>query len=173
MNRIFLVICSLFVFSFSIDAQVKESGCIIEQTTPGANDMIWENDSLKFSFVPTSYFWTVRIENKTSNKMICDWDKVLFIYDKTTSGIVFDDTIELKKNDPKGTSIIAPNTILRKDIFPIESWGEYGLSPVFLRQLIKKWGEDKISIVIPIQFGQNTKEYEFTFRVYIPEKKRK
>ena len=173
MNRVFPLIGLLIALSFAANAQVKESGCIIEQTTPGANDMIWENDSLKFSFVPTSYFWTVRIENKTSDKIICDWDNVLFIYDKTTSGIVFDDTIELKKNDPKGTSTIVPNTILRKDIFPIESWGEYGLSPVFLRQLIKKWGEDKISIIIPIQFGQNIQEYEFTFRVYIPEKKRK
>lgn len=113
--------------------QEKYAGCVIEQTTPGANNMVWENDSIKFTFSPTDLFWSIKIENKTKANVECDWDKTLFIRNKKSSGIVFDNTIRMQKDAPKGTSIIASGTEISKSIFPLEIGGKPGLI-LFLRK---------------------------------------
>lgn len=164
----------LLVFAFammSVKGQEKYAGCIIEQTTPGANNMIWENDSIKFSFSPTDLFWTITIENKTNSKIECDWDNTLFIRNKKSSGIVFDNTIKMLKNEPKGTSVIASKTEISKSIFPLENWWDTGAYPVFKKKSIKKEGNMVVRLIFPIKYKDSSREYEFSFSISIPQKK--
>ena len=84
---------------FIANAQSEWSGCLITMTSPKSGECSWENDSISFSFLPTELFWRVKIQNKFSNKIICNWDDVLFNVEDKTSGIVFDNTIRLKMND--------------------------------------------------------------------------
>lgn len=151
--------------------QEKYAGCVIEQTTPGANNMVWENDSIKFTFSPTDLFWSIKIENKTKANVECDWDKTLFIRNKKSSGIVFDNTIRMQKDAPKGTSIIASGTEISKSIFPLENWWETGAYPVFKKKSIKKEGNMIIRLIFPIKYGDSIRKYEFSFMVSVPQKK--
>lgn len=170
MKRIFVCIC-LIMSLVVAKGQEKYAGCVIEQTTPGANNMVWENDSIKFTFSPTDLFWSIKIENKTKANVECDWDKTLFIRNKKSSGIVFDNTIRMQKDAPKGTSIIASGTEILKSIFPLENWWETGAYPVFKKKSIKKEGNMIIRLIFPIKYGDSIREYEFSFMVSVPQKK--
>jgi hypothetical protein len=150
--------------------EYKYAGCLIEQTTPNANGMVWENDSLKFTFSPTDFFWNVKIENKTSEKVVCDWDNTLFIRNKKSSGIVFDNTIRIKKDEPKGTSIIAPGTEISKEIFPLENW-DMGVYSVFKKKSIAKEGDMIVRLIFSMYQGEQAKDYEFSFNISVATKK--
>lgn len=164
MKKIFLLLMILPFFAYS---QEKESGCFIEQTTLGANGMIWENDSIKFKVSPSNYFWNVSIENKTNSTAICDWDNTLFICNKKSSGIIFNNTIGLQKNSPKGSENIASGTIITKKIFPVENWKGEDIYPVFKKKYIKKEGDMIIRLIFPVSYGEKKETYELSFRIYL------
>src|SRR5690606_14064435 len=72
------------------------------------------------TFKPSLYFWKVNIENTTSENVIIDWDKTTFVIQGKSSGVVFNDTIKMLINQPKGKEVIAPNSTLTKEIYPKE-----------------------------------------------------
>lgn len=164
MKKIILFILISMFCTFT-NAQNKYAGCSIEQLTNGANDMIWENDSLKFTFIPTDYFWKVTIENKTSFKASVNWDQVMFIRNKKSSKIIFDNTIRIKMNDPLEETPIASNSEILKEIFPVDLWWETGPYPVFKKKSLKKEGDMNIRIIIPISFDNSKNDYEFSFLI--------
>ena len=171
MKNLFLLF-AILSFCLTVKAQeYKYSGCIIEQTTPNSNGMVWENDSLKFTFTPTDMFWKIKIENKTKEKAICDWDNTMFIRNKKSSGIIFDNTIRIKKDEPKGTSVIASETEILKEIFPLENWWDTGAYPVFKKKSIAKEGDMIVRLIFPISFGEKAKDYEFSFNISVITKK--
>ncbi len=166
-KTVFMLIALFILAVYSANAQYKYAGCCIELITSGSDGLVWENDSIKFTFSPTDYFWKVTIENKTSEKAVCLWDETLFIRNKKSSSIIFDNTIRLKKDEPKGESIIASNTEIRKEIFPLELWWDTGAYPVFKKKSIKKEGDMIVRLIFPIDFGEEKIEYEFSFNVTV------
>jgi len=169
MKKVLLVLMFTILF-INTYSQQKHGGCCIEQITPNSNDFTWENDSLKFTFAPSNYFWKVTIENKTNTKAVCLWDETLFIRGKESSAIVFNNTIRLKRNDPKGESIIPSKSEIIKSIYPLNRW-DGDVYPVFYKKDIKKQGDLNIRLIFPISFGDNKKDYEFSFNVFICDKK--
>lgn len=171
MKSILSYLILFFTIALCTNAQTKYGGCCIEQIAPNSNDFVWENDSLKFTFVPSNYFWKVTIENKTDTKASCLWDETLFIRGKESSGIVFNNTIGLKKNDPKGESIIPAKSQITKSIYPLRRWdGE--VYPVFYKKDIKKQGDLSIRLIFPISFEEYKQDYVFSFNVFICDKKK-
>lgn len=172
MKKILLSIILACVF-LTINAQQKSNGCCIEMVSPKSEGMIYENDTIKFKFDPTHLFWGITIENKTKVRMTCLWDKTVFIVDKKSSQIVFDDTRILDLNKPKGESILSPGTELSKSIFPLESVSKYEDKPypVFRKSTIKNHGNTRIRLIFPIMQNGAEREYEFEFIVSLCEKK--
>ena len=169
MKQLFFII--LFLLSiFSAQAQTKCAGCFIELQNANANGMVWQNDSLKVTFVPDEYFWKIKIENKKQSTATCDWDKTIFIVDKQSSNIVFGNTNRLTMNQPKGTSQIASNTIIEKSIIPARNVDSDNIYQVFRKRWIKKHGDTHIKIIIPIAYNEIYKDYIFDFRVFVPTK---
>lgn len=164
MKKIILLIL-ISMFYTLINAQNKYSGCNIEQLTKGANGMMWENDSLKFTFIPTDYFWKITIENKTRYKASIDWDEVMFIRNKKSSKIIFDNTIRLKMNDPLGETLIASKSEILKEIFPVDLWWETGPYPVFKKKSLRKEGNMNVRIIIPVSIENKKNDYEFSFLI--------
>ena len=148
---------------FIANAQSEWSGCLITMTSPKSGECSWENDSISFSFLPTELFWRVKIQNKFSNKIICNWDDVLFNVEDKTSGIVFDNTIRLKMNDSKGKSIILPGSTESKELFPVARWTEYGPTDIFKKKLIKKNGPVKVTLYFPVNYDNKVEDYTFNF----------
>lgn len=171
MKSTFLLLSILCVCTIAKAQEYKYAGCIIEQTTPNSNGMVWEDDSVKFTFTPTDMFWKIKIENKTNEKIICDWDNTLFIRNKKSSGIVFDNTIRINKDEPKGTSAIASETELLKKIFPLENWWGTGAYPVFKKKSIVKEGDMVVRLIFPVIYGEKSKDYEFSFKISVIPKK--
>jgi hypothetical protein len=164
----------LLLTTLLVNAQVKCLGCYIEMLNKNANGMTWENDSLKFTFVPDSYFWEVNIENKTNTTAICDWDKTLFIVNKISSNIMFGTSTPLTMNQPKGTSSIGASSIIKSpQIAPIVDYhGEEDLRHIFHKSDVKREGGSMpIRLIFPIAFNGKSKEYIFEFRVFVPQKK--
>jgi hypothetical protein len=153
------------ITAFSVFSQpYKTNGCYISLINPYSSDMSWENDSIKFTFTPYTYWWNIEIENKTNNKITCLWDETLFIVKNRSSHIAFDNTLKLDIDKPKGESIIASRTDLRKSILPVEK-AKYGtISDVFYRSDVKK-ADVPIRIIFPIKFEETIKNYEFVFNV--------
>lgn len=171
MKNILLQFILLFACCVANAQEYKYAGCIIQQTTPNSDDMIWENDSIKFTFSPTDFFWNVKIENKTNEKITCDWDNTLFIRNKKSSGVVFDNTIRIKKEESKGKSIIASGTEISKRIFPVENWWESGAQPVFKKKSISKEGDMTVRLMFPISYNDQPSDYEFSFNISVAHKK--
>lgn len=164
MKKTVFIITAL-ILSYFANAQEEWSGCLISMTNPQSNDCKFENDSVSISFRPRDLFWTVKIENKYSNKITCNWDDVLFNIEDKTSGIVFDNTIKLKMNDPKGKSTILTGSVETKEIFPIANWTEYGAEYIFKKRSIKKNGPVSVTILLPISYGNNVVDYTFNFSI--------
>lgn len=173
MKKIFLLLTLICFFAFTnnkVMAQWKTSGCIVEQTTPNADGLVWENDSIKFKFSPYTYSWGIRIENKSNISISVLWDEVLFVRAKRSSNIIFDDTIMLYIDKPKGESIIAGGTLITKSILPRDVVYNGSISPIFYKSTIKKEGPMNIRLIFPVMVENQKRIYEFTFTVSLPKK---
>lgn len=159
-----LFILLLFIPFCSFTQESKIAGCYVRMIEPKSEKYIYENDSIKFRFYPSDYFWKVSIENKTNSSIKCDWNNVLFIMNKKSSKVIFDDTVLLFKDKEKEISTIADGTILLKSILPVvQISSDDEIYPVILKRKIKKLGNQEIRIIIPIEYGNTTKTYEFKF----------
>ena len=147
--------------------QVKNAGCTLRLIEPEttAEDLTWENDTVKvkFEFNAMNYFICVNVWNKTQKTISVDWDKFLIIDENTSSSIIFDDTIMLLKDQPKGSSSIAPGTMIWKNVTD-PSNVEYNLV-LYRKKDIKKYGNKHIGFVVPIVSGDSTTEYRFTVEI--------
>lgn len=147
--------------------QVKNAGCTLRLIEPEttAEDLTWENDTVKvkFEFNAMNYFVCVNVWNKTQKTISVDWDKFLIIDENTSSSIIFDDTIMLLKDQPKGSSSIAPGTMIWKNVTD-PSNVEYNLM-LYRKKDIKKYGNKHIGFVVPIVSGDSTTEYRFTVEI--------
>lgn len=147
--------------------QVKNAGCTLRLIEPEttAEDLTWENDTVKvkFEFNAMNYFVCVNVWNKTQKTISVDWDKFLIIDENTSSSIIFDDTIMLLKDQPKGSSSIAPGTMIWKNVTD-PSNVEYNLV-LYRKKDIKKYGNKHIGFVVPIVSGDSTTEYRFTVEI--------
>ena len=147
--------------------QVKNAGCTLRLIEPEttAEDLTWENDTVKvkFEFNAMNYFVCVNVWNKTQKTISVDWDKFLIIDGNTSSSIIFDDTIMLLKDQPKGISSIAPGTMIWKNVTD-PSNVEYNLV-LYRKKDIKKYGNKHIGFVVPIVSGDSTTEYRFTVEI--------
>lgn len=153
----------ILLLVLSAGAQNKVSGCYI-RTAGGANELAWENDSLKFDFLPLSYSWRVTIENKADVTAKCLWDEALFIVDKKSSPIVFETTLKLDLDKSKGETLIAPGTLIRKDILPRENVSDGTISIVFNKGAVKK-ADIPIKLILPVEIGGVKRDYVFDFIV--------
>lgn len=163
---IFIVLLYLLI-STNILSQVKNAGCYLRMVEPKNSELFMENDSIKISFMfnDWNYFCNINIENKTNDIIAIDWDKFIIILEKKSYNILFDNTILLKKNEPKGKSNIAPHTSLDKDIAAIE-YIDLEM-PLYNKRWIKKYGPQEIGYIIPIYFGDNIKNYNCKISVSI------
>ena len=147
--------------------QVKNAGCTLRLIEPEttAEDLTWENDTVKvkFEFNAMNYFVCVNVWNKTQKTISVDWDKFLIIDENTSSSIIFDDTIMLLKDQPKGSSSIAPGTMIWKNVTD-PSNVEYNLV-LYRKKDLQKYGNKHIGFVVPIVSGDSTTEYRFTVEI--------
>lgn len=166
MKRIMTAIVCLLV-AVQGWGQVKNAGCTLRLIEPEttAEDLTWENDTVKvkFEFNAMNYFVCVNVWNKTQKTISVDWDKFLIIDENTSSSIIFDDTIMLLKDQPKGSSSIAPGTMIWKNVTD-PSNVEYNLM-LYRKKDIKKYGNKHIGFVVPIVSGDSTTEYRFTVEI--------
>lgn len=168
---IFLMLICVFVFTTNkVMAQWKTSGCIVEQTTPNADGLVWENDSIKFKFSPYTYSWDVIIENKSNINISVLWDEVLFVIGKRSCNIIFEKTIVRNIDNPIGESFIAGGTLITKSILPRDRVRDGVMSSVFEKSTVKKEGPINIRLIFPVMIENQKRIYEFTFTVSIPKK---
>lgn len=71
----------------------------------------------------------------------------------------------INKDNPKGTTPIAPGTSLDKRIAPIE-YIELDM-PLYNKGWVKKHGDQEIGFLIPILYGEKIKYYRCTISVSI------
>lgn len=166
MKRVVAAIVCLLVAA-QVWGQVKNAGCTLRLIEPEttAEDLTWENDTVKvkFEFNAMNYFVCVNVWNKTQETISVDWDKFLIIEGNTSCSIIFDDTVMLLKDQPKGSSSIAPGTMIWKNVTD-PSNVEYNLE-LYRKKDIKKYGNKRIGFVVPVVSGVNTTEYRFTVEI--------
>lgn len=161
---LFVLLLTIPVIGFS---QVKNAGCFLRMVSPENKELAIENDSLKISFYFDSmnYFCKMSIQNKTSEVVSVDWDKLLMIMEGKSQPILFEETVMIKKDNPKGTTPIAPGTSLDKRIAPIE-YIELDM-PLYNKGWVKKHGDQEIGFLIPILYEEKIKYYRCTISVSI------
>lgn len=139
--NILFIIVSVAAFGQSVDYGKFN----FEMVKPsGQSDLSWSNDDVKISYAPTDYFWTVKIENISRDKITLDWDKSTFVINKKSSGIVFNTTVKMFINQPKGIEVIPPNAMIVKKIYP-QSSANF-MYPLFFKRDIEKFGNYNVTI---------------------------
>jgi hypothetical protein len=166
-----ILVIALILLAFSSHAQYKYSGCCFELKNGSSNEkgLIWENDSVKFTIDPTDYFWGITIENKLKIKQTVLWDDCVFAVNGKSSAIVFDNTIKLMIDNPKGESIIIPETSIKKKIYPAEKC-RIATNPVYYKSDLKNTGPSNVKLMIATKAGDDNKEYSFDVKISICQK---
>ena len=155
--------------------------------------MSFEDDNVQFRFIPSPENIQVAIRNKTDHKINLVRDNAEYIdslgesrrvhygYDYVQEVKNFDDNdlyVQPKSID-QGAEIIGylwinnwPNLLLGQGpgIDPIDSYNIYYLmEPLFPRYSFEGRGEDlkdsTFNLVLPIDFGEHTSNYMFTFMI--------
>lgn len=146
-------------------SQTPVDGVCIDLLSPESKSLSWENDSISFLFQPDEYFWDLTITNKSNLNLKCLWNETLFIIGDISSNIIFDNTTMMLKNEPMPVSTVSPATKIRKSIFPLENLGSSITTPVFTKKRIKKYGDQTVTLIIPVQFDQKQSLYAFKFLI--------
>lgn len=167
MKKALLILFVLITVSAS--GQNKVGGYCVKQTTPGADNLSWENDSINFIFYPSLDSWFIIISNKTSSSMTCLWDETLFVINGLSSPVIFNTTLNMNIYDPKGTSLIASQSTISKTIYPLNNYYAGQIHNILKRRDVKT-GDVPIRMIFPILIGDNKVTYEFSFIAYDCEK---
>ena len=155
-----LLIFVVFCIPFMGFSQVKNAGCILRMANSEDKDLSLVNDSVNISFTFNSmnYFCKVSIQNKTNEVISVDWDKFVMIMEGKSYPIIFENTVMIKKDDPKGSTNIAPGTSLEKHIAPTD-YIELELS-LYNKGRVKRHGDQEIGYIIPLLFDNDLKYYD-------------
>lgn len=165
MKKLLIIICALFCLY--ANAQDKIAGCYFRMTEPIISDTLSvSNDTIKVSieYDNMAYFAKVSIENLTDEMIEIDWDKFLMLGSKDSKEIIFDDTVMLLANNPKGTSLIAPHTKIRKSIIPKENAQH---SRKLFEKKYAKIRPTKIGYLIPVVKNGDTKYFKCMTEAYV------
>lgn len=169
MKKITLVLIITFFFSM-VNAQYKtfNRNIFVEfiDMENKEGKLECEIDSVLFSFEPNSEnFWNVKIHNNRGSKIIIDWDGTIMAKNSKSSGIVFSGDSQITMNNPKVSETVLPDTYIEKKIDMKSNFGSYTSTLYYPRQ-VRKGGNAKITLSIPIDNGISKKDYIFKFNVY-------
>jgi hypothetical protein len=161
--------------------------------TPG-NEMLYQDDSLIIQFRFDESAIKFQLQNLSESDLSIDWEKTSIGIDNRYSSVrhssdFYEDTV-LRK-----VSVVIPPVGYVQDVviprenvyFDGEKWVEIVLLPTTdknsqaLKQSILQSVGRTVSLLLPMKFGQTTKEYRFEFAVasvnllawssYVPEKR--
>ena len=159
MRKLFtsLAIC-LTVAVSSLSGQVKNAGCYLRMVTPANDELCLENEQVRidFEFNSANYFVDVTIRNKTDGVLTVDWDKFTVVIEEEADGIVFDDTVMLAKDAPKGAATLVPGSKVTKAVASKEHI-ELDMA-YYTKGWVKKRGTQIIGFLIPVtnEAGETT-----------------
>jgi hypothetical protein len=163
-----LVLIALTIVSLTAKSQVIVSGCIITMKESKDHRLVFQNDSVLVSFTPSSTFWWVKITNKLKQETMLSWDKSSFIVNGKSSKIIFDNTINLNKNDALPSQVIPSESYIEKNIFPVESL-ELALPVISKRFATKRFKEtgdpDSVRIILAMEINGKPNVLAFNFYV--------
>lgn len=155
----YILLVAMLISQLVCFSQIKNSGCYLRMVEPKSETLSFENDTVKvsFSFNSMNYFCDITVKNNSKEVISIDWDKFTMIMEGKSYPIIFDNTVMIKKDDPKGSNTIAPETTLSKSIAPTE-YIELEM-PLYNKGWVKKRGVQEIGFIIPIMCGETTKYY--------------
>lgn len=197
-NSVLLIVCLIFVgcsytpyrYNFSLiepQSKARQNGVV-------GQAMSFEDENVKFRFIPSPENISVRIENKSDREIILDRESAEFIDTTGESRSVYygnnyvDEVINYLQYSRHAPKIkIAPNSEISGYIwindwadanllgegpstYPITSHNIYNrLEPLFPRHSFEGKGEElsgsTFSLIIPIDFDGHISKYMFTFMI--------
>ena len=111
----------------------ESTECYVERIN--AENFNYEDEEIKFNIESESWWWNIKIENKTHQEMTILWDKALFVVNEQSAGFMY------YLNLLRGRFIL-DNRIIKKT-------GE----------------DYYIRLIIPIEVNGEVKKYDFKYRV--------
>ncbi|WP_320914361.1 hypothetical protein [Butyricimonas paravirosa] len=137
----------------------ESTECYVERIN--AENFNYEDEEIKFNIESESWWWNIKIENKTHQEMTILWDKALFVVNEQSAGFMYYlnlDYISFLSSE----EIIAPHSYIEKECTNTILRGRFILD----NRIIKKTGEDYyIRLIIPIEVNGEVKKYDFKYRV--------
>lgn len=135
-------------------AQVTEFGKVqVTQVSEAKTDFA------EITYEPTYFFWRVYIKNTTGENITVDWDKTTFVVGDRSGGVVFEETIKMMMDQPKGTEVVAPNATLYKKIYP-RTHAEY-MDPIISKKRL-----NDVTINLNIEGKNIPKVFKMTQKVH-------
>lgn len=174
MKNIILVIGIILLSSLSSFSQYKTyNNCIVEfeNYVNIPENLIYENDSIKFEFKPnTDSSWPVIITNKTNTTCSVNWENGVFERGDKSGRIIFIEDSRITKDREKQPSKILSRSSLKKDLFPDVCVLSNIVAPIYYKSELRKKGAEHLRLLLPISFNGIEKQYMFKFKIYVPEK---
>lgn len=176
MKNILLVL--ILLSATVVFAQTKPvAGSTVIMKESVNNDWKFSNDTLSVSFNPTDYFWRLIVKNTSDKDVSIIWDKSSFVLNGSASKIIFDNTINLKKDDTIPDDPIPADSHIWKEIYPANLLGT--ATPTISKRFVKKRFEesgipDKVKIVLAFEVDGNPHKYDFNFEMtpYVKPKRK-
>ena len=138
---------------------------IIEPECPRTEEYgsMFQNDSIWIGFGADEYSCRVSIKNNTDRRIYIEWSN--FRWDG--SQIVFDTDSRLFINNKKEDEVIMPGEWLGQNFIQKNLVGESWITPWVDIKYLKKGGETKSKIIVPIRYADGyTKDYVFIIKAY-------
>lgn len=127
-------------------------------------NFIFKDSLISFFAEPDNYIFTVKIENNSNSLISINWDKCFFIYDNTTSPIVFGNTSKLFLDKNNGKETIYPKTSILKEIAPRAVFAnDYSLGMYYPKGMKKSGTKCDILLIITIDTNAGEKEYQLKY----------
>ncbi|MFB5946077.1 hypothetical protein [Albibacterium profundi] len=155
-------------------AQKEINGCIVTLKESNDNNFIFSNDTITVTFGPSEFFWYVNIKNNINDDISIVWDKSSFVLNGRASKIIFDNTINFKKDEPIPDQEIPSRSFIDKKIFPVDNM-EFS-SPTISRRFVKKRYEetgnpDTVKLVLAFNINGELHKLDFNFEIVPKQKK--
>ncbi|WP_373799137.1 hypothetical protein [Bacteroides heparinolyticus] len=147
--RFFLAIILSILCLVPMAAQVKVAGCYLRMVEPVKSETLkLVNDTIEveFGFDNLNFFIDLGIKNLTGQPIEIDWDKTMLLSGESSYPIVFDDTILISKNSPRGKTTIPPKSKIYKKVSS-DTNVEYNI-PLFKKKSVKKYGAHKVGVYL-------------------------
>lgn len=162
-----LMVILLAIVGLCANAQDKINGCYLRMIEPVVSDTLVATNGIVKVFVDFdsgTYFANLAIENLTDSVIEVDWDKFLMLGENSSHEIIFDDTVVLLANNPKGSTPIAPHTKIRKSITHKEN---LNYPSKLVQKKYAKLRPTKIGFLIPIVQNGETTYFQCMVEAYV------